>query len=70
MIEGNNNKIKSESDLDNKQVYNGLQNDNVDSEHDTTISDNSNNGQVENYHYSYKNKVINNIRKDKIIKDL
>ena len=47
MIEGNNNKIKFEFDLDNKQVYNGLQNDNVDSEHDTTISDNSNNGQVE-----------------------
>ena len=70
MIEGNNNKIKSESDLDNKQVYNGLQNDNVDSEHDTTISDNSNNGQVENYHDSYKNKDINNLRKDKRIKDL
>jgi len=70
MIEGNNNKIKSEFDLDNKQVYNGLQNDNVDSEHDTTISDNSNNGQVENYHDSYKNKDINNLRKDKRIKDL
>ena len=70
MIEGNNNKIKSESDLDNKQVYNGLQNDNVDSEHDTTISDNSNNGQVENYYDSYKNKDINNLRKDKRIKDL
>ena len=70
MIEGNNNKIKSEVDLDNKQVYNGLQNDNVDSEHDTTISDNSNNGQVENYHDSYKNKDINNLRKDKRIKDL
>ena len=70
MIEGNNNKIKSEFDLDNKQVYNGLQNDNVDSEHDTTISDNSNNGQVENYYDSYKNKDINNLRKDKRIKDL
>ena len=70
MIEGNNNKIKSEFDLDNKQVYNGLQNDNVDSEHDTTISDNSNNGQVENYHDSYKNKDINNLRKNKRIKDL
>lgn len=70
MIEGNNNKIKSEFDLDNKQVYNGLQNDNVDSEHDTTISDNSNNGQVENYHDSYKNKDINNLRNDKRIKDL
>lgn len=70
MIEGNNNKIKFEFDLDNKQVYNGLQNDNVDSEHDTTISDNSNNGQVENYHDSYKNKDINNLRKDKRIKDL
>ena len=70
MIEGNNNKIKSEFDLDNKQVYNGLQNDNVDSEHDTTISDNSNNGQVENFHDSYKNKDINNLRKDKRIKDL
>lgn len=70
MIEGNNNKIKSEFDFDNKQVYNGLQNDNVDSEHDTTISDNSNNGQVENYHDSYKNKDINNLRKDKRIKDL
>ena len=70
MIEGNNNKIKSEFDLDNKQVYNGLQNDNVDSEHDTTISDYSNNGQVENYHDSYKNKDINNLRKDKRIKDL
>ena len=70
MIEGNNKKIKSEVDLDNKQVYNGLQNDNVDSEHDTTISDNSNNGQVENYHDSYKNKDINNLRKDKRIKDL
>ncbi len=70
MIEGNNNKIKSEFDLDNKQVYNGLQNDNVDSEHDTTISDNSNNGQVENYHDSYRNKDINNLRKDKRIKDL
>ena len=51
-------------------MYNGLQNDNVDSEHDTTISDNSNNGQVENYHDSYKNKDINNLRKDKRIKDL
>ena len=70
MIEGNNNKIKFEFDLDNKQVYNGLQNDNVDSEHDTTISDNSNNGQVENYYDSYKNKDINNLRKDKRIKDL
>ena len=70
MIEGNNNKIKSEFDLDNKQVYNGLQNDNVDSEHDTTISDNSNNGQVENYHDSYNNKDINNLRKNKRIKDL
>lgn len=70
MIEGNNNKIKSEFDFDNKQVYNGLQNDNVDSEHDTTISDNSNNGQVENFHDSYKNKDINNLRKDKRIKDL
>ena len=70
MIEGNNNKIKSEFDFDNKQVYNGIQNDNVDSEHDTTISDNSNNGQVENYHDSYKNKDINNLRKDKRIKDL
>ena len=70
MIEGNNNKIKSEFDFDNKQVYNGLQNDNVDSEHDTTISDNSNNGQVENYYDSYKNKDINNLRKDKRIKDL
>ena len=70
MIEGNNNKIKSEFDLDNKQVYNGLQNDNVDSEHDTTISDNGNNGQVENYYDSYKNKDINNLRKDKRIKDL
>ena len=70
MIEGNNNKIKSEFDFDNKQVYNGLQNDNVDSEHDTTISDNSNNGQVENYHDSYRNKDINNLRKDKRIKDL
>ena len=70
MIEGNNNKIKFEFDLDNKQVYNGLQNDNVDSEHDTTISDNSNNGQVENFHDSYKNKDINNLRKDKRIKDL
>ena len=70
MIEGNNNKIKSEFDFDSKQVYNGLQNDNVDSEHDTTISDNSNNGQVENFHDSYKNKDINNLRKDKRIKDL
>ena len=70
MIEGNNNKIKSEFDLDNKQVYNGIQNDNVDLEHDTTISDNSNNGQVENYYDSYKNKDINNLRKDKRIKDL
>ena len=70
MIEGNNNKIKFEFDLDNKQVYNGLQNDNVDSEHDTTISDNSNNEQVENYYDSYKNKDINNLRKDKRIKDL
>lgn len=70
MIEGNNNKIKSEFDFDNKQVYNGFQNDNVDSEHDTTISDNSNNGQVENYHDSYKNKDINNLRNDKRIKDL
>ena len=70
MIEGNNNKIKSEFELDNKQVYNGLQNDNVDSEYDTTISDNSYNGQVENYHDSYKNKDINNLRKDKRIKDL
>ena len=70
MIEGNNNKIKSEFDCDNKQVYNGLQNDNVDPEHDTTISDNSNNGQVENFHDSYKNKDINNLRKDKRIKDL
>ena len=70
MIEGNNHKIKSEFDFDNKQVYNGLQNDNVDSEHDTTISDNSNNGQVENFHDSYKNKDINNLRKDKRIKDL
>ena len=70
MIEGNNNKIKFEFDLDNKQVYNGLQNDNVDSEHDTTISDNGNNGQVENYYDSYKNKDINNLRKDKRIKDL
>ena len=70
MIEGNNNKIKFEFELDNKQVYNGLQNDNVDSEYDTTISDNSYNGQVENYHDSYKNKDINNLRKDKRIKDL